>query len=192
MKHKSQHISIVIPVFNEEKYIRSCLESLMNQIESADEIIVVDNNSTDNTNEIVKQFPVRLIYEKKQGLTPTRNKGFNAAKYEIIARTDGDTILPENWIKRIKKAFLNDHVVAISGPASFYDLPTIVQRSSQSKATLVKIIISYNKIVRQLLKHDCLYGPNYAVRKKAWTKIKDTICLDDKKVHEDLTTAHKE
>jgi len=52
-----------------------------------------------------------------------------------------------------------------------------------------KFIKSYNTIVRQFLKHDCLYGPNYALRKNAWEQIKNSVCLDDKKVHEDLDVA---
>jgi len=174
---------------NEEKYLAACLDSLMNQSVKADEIIIVDNNSTDNSVAIAKRYPVTLIHEKKQGITPARNKGFNEAHYKIIARTDADTILPASWIKRIKKAFLDEEVVAISGPASFYDLPHIVKFSSQSKAASLKFIKSYNRIVKQLLKHDCLYGPNCAIRKEAWDKIKDSVCLDDKKVHEDLDIA---
>ncbi|HSX09767.1 MAG TPA: glycosyltransferase family 2 protein [Candidatus Saccharimonadales bacterium] len=182
-------LSVVVPVYNEEKYLAACLDSLMAQTEQADEIIIVDNNSTDNSVEIAKRYPVTIIHEKEQGMTPARNRGFNEAKYEIIARTDADTILPPGWVKRIKKAFLNKDLVALSGPASFYDLPKIVNRTSHSKAISSKFIKSYNTIVRQLLKHDCLYGPNYSIRKTAWNQIKDTVCMDDKKVHEDLDVA---
>src|ERR1700691_1182278 len=112
----------------------------MKQNVKADEIIVVDNNSTDRTVEIAQKYPVKIIHEIQQGVTPARNQGFNEARYEIIARTDADTILPPTWIKRIKKAFENPEVVAVSGPASFYDLPNIVKRSSQSGTTSVKFI----------------------------------------------------
>ena len=49
-------VSVVIPVYNEEKYIKNCLESLMKQEEKPDEIIVVDNNCTDETINIVKKY----------------------------------------------------------------------------------------------------------------------------------------
>ncbi len=181
-------LSVVIPVYNEEKYLAACLDSLMAQSIKADEIIIVDNNSTDNSLEIAKKYPVTIIHEKKQGITPTRNRGFNEASSAIIARTDADTILPASWIKRIKKAFEDEEVVAISGPATFYDLPRLVS-TSHSKTVSSRFIQSYNRIVRQVLKHDCLYGPNCAIRKSAWTQIKDSVCLDDKKVHEDLDLA---
>lgn len=188
MRNDSLKVSVVIPVYNEEKYIGACLESLIKQNVKPDEILVIDNNSTDNSINIIKNYPVKIVHETKQGMIPARDRGFNEARYDIIIRTDADTILPVNWIKRIKKVFDNEDIVAVSGPASFYDLPSLV-RSSKSKALSLKFIMSYNKIVKQLLKHDCLYGPNYAIRKQAWEQIKSSVCLDDKKVHEDLDLA---
>jgi glycosyltransferase involved in cell wall biosynthesis len=186
MKDDSAKVSVVIPVYNEEKYLAKCLDSLMKQKVKADEIIVVDNNSTDRSVEIAKKYPVRIITEKKQGIIQARNHGFNVARYTIIARTDADTILPASWIKRIKAAFEDKLVVGISGPATFYELPKYVEYTRHSKFASSLIIKSYNKIVKQILKHNCLFGPNMAIRKEAWNKIKDSACLDDKKVHEDL------
>src|SRR5476651_2420897 len=110
MQNTLSRVSVVIPVYNEGKYLAACLDSLMAQKVKADEIIIVDNNSTDDSVEIAKRYPVKVIHEKTQGITPARNSGFNETKYEIIARTDGDTILPVNWIKRIKKTFENSEV----------------------------------------------------------------------------------
>ncbi len=190
MAEESIKVSVVIPVHNEEAYIGACLESLMHQTDPANEIIVVNNNSTDNTAKIARKYPVKVLTEKKQGLTPARNKGFNQAKYAIIARTDADTILPPNWIKLIKKSFLDKKLVAVSGPAEFYDLPELIQNSHwQSKPTLFKLIKSYNNLVKKMTKHDCIYGPNYSIRGSAWKKVKDQVCLNDKQVHEDLDLA---
>ncbi len=74
-------ISVIVPVHNEEKYIGECIESLLKQSVPADEIIIINNNSTDNTVAIVKKYPVKLLNEKKQGITFARNKGLNIAKY---------------------------------------------------------------------------------------------------------------
>ena len=98
-------VSVVIPAFNEEKYIGKCLKSVVNQIMPADEIIVVNNNCTDKTEVIAKKFGARIVKEKVQGMTPARNRGFNSVKYEIIARTDADTVVPKDWIKIIKNNF---------------------------------------------------------------------------------------
>lgn len=175
-------ISVVIPVFNEEKYITTCLTHLFKQKELPDEVIVVDNNSTDQTVALAIKFPVRIIREKKQGITPARNKGFNAAKYPIIGRIDADTLVPPNWIKDIKERFESDsHLVAFSGATVF---------TNKHLDELLKIPgIVYYASFKKIMGCDCLYGPNMAIRKKAWEKVKSFTCDDDRLVHEDADLA---
>jgi glycosyltransferase involved in cell wall biosynthesis len=173
-------VSVVIPVYNEEKYIGKCLDSLMKQSEKAAEIIVVDNNSQDNTLAIVEKYPgIKIIKEKLQGTTPTRNRGFNEAKGEIIARCDADTILPPNWVKKITKAFsANKNVVALSTATAYHDLPLL------NRSYLPSDMIYYTS--KAILGFPAMFGPSMAISKKAWLKVKKNICLDDRKVHEDI------
>ncbi len=171
------NVSVVIPVYNEEKYIAQCLESLMRQKVQADEIIVVNNNCTDNTIAIVKQYPVRIENEHNQGMIFARNCGFNNAKCEIIARTDSDSILPDNWIEEIKLQFSNPEISALTGSFIFYDFFT------DSKF----IYNSYQKYMNYFLKnHNVFIGSNMILRKSLWEKVKGYTCQDDKKVHEDI------
>lgn len=178
-------VSVIIPAFNEEAYIGNCLDSLMKQEIMPDEIIVVNNNSTDKTVTIAKKYPVRIISEKKQGITHARNKGFHEAKYQIIARTDADTVVPTDWIKKIKKHFEDKELIALSGPAHFYDLPDVVRTAKLT----TEAAFSYIRIFKQIMGYDCLYGPNMVIRKTAWEQVKPHICLDDKEVHEDIDIA---
>lgn len=173
------NISVVIPAYNEEKYLKYCLESLMNQTEKPSEIIVVDNNCTDRTAKIARSFKVKIIKEKKQGTISARNTGFNAAKYDIIARTDSDTILPKDWISRIKKAFEDPSLGALSGPTYYYNWKKSAQVSH------IPALMLFNAL-GLLFKNGCLYGPNMSIRKTVWEKVKRNVCLDDKKVHEDI------
>ncbi len=181
MKNKSLKTSVIIPAYNEEKYLAACLNSLINQTESPDEIIVIDNNSMDHTVSVAKQFPVRVVTEKKQGMIHARNRGFNEAQFDIIARCDADTILPVDWIKTMKKHMeLDDHVQALTGPVLYHDLPL-------PSLPLVKL---YLKVMKKILKgNEIFVGPNMILRKTAWEKIKLDICLDDTKVHEDIDLA---
>lgn len=172
-------ISVVVPAYNEEDYIEKCLQSLMNQEEMPDEIIVVNNNSTDRTEEIVKKYPVILVTEKKKGTIAARNKGFDLAKGTIIARTDADTIVPPDWIKKIKQHFKDTKLIALSGPANFYPIPEVVQLYNWQT-------VAMDKSFKQIVGHDCMYGFNLALRKSAWEKIRDSVCKDDKQVHEDI------
>jgi len=169
-------ISVVIPVFNEQKYIKKCLYSLFKQEEKADEIIIVDNNCTDKTIDIAKKYPVKIVTEKKQGTVFARNLGFNEAKGEILARCDADSILLPDWIKKIKKNFQEEKIDGLTGPVIFYDLPF--------KTALFSIL--YMKIMKFLQKGETLLGPNMAISKKIWQKIKGGICLNEKEIHEDI------
>ncbi|MBI5127409.1 glycosyltransferase [Candidatus Roizmanbacteria bacterium] len=173
-------VSVVVPVFNEEKHIEKCLDSLMNQEKKPDEIIIVNNNSTDRTAEIVKKYKkVTLILEKQQGIIPARNAGFDLASGDIIARCDGDTIVPSNFIKNIEADFAkNKSVVGVSMPITFYDMP-IVKR-------LTSLYYPYMYIPKLILGYYTLVGPGMAVRKSAWKKIRNELCTDPELVHEDV------
>lgn len=173
------NVSIVVPVYNEEKYLRNCLLNIFNQSELPDEVIVVDNNCTDSSMSIAAEFPVKIVRERKQGMIPARNRGFDTAKYEIIARTDADTIVPKNWIKLIKKNFTKHKIAAQSGPARFYRVPAVLQIANWP-------FVFYLKLLEQICNHECLFGPNMALRKSIWEKVKKEVCLEDKKVHEDI------
>lgn len=169
-------VSIVVPVYNEEKYIKNCLVGLTSQQEPADEIIVVDNNCTDKTMEIAKQFPVRIVQEKKQGMTYARNRGFNEASREIIGRCDADCTPKPNWVKKIKANFQQREIAGLLGPLLFTDVPWPNKFAS-------KVYITFSK---STLGHYPLMGPNMGLTKKIWNKIKDEVHLDNKQIHEDI------
>ena len=166
-------ISVVVPAYNEGKYISDCLTSLMNQTEPADEIIVVDNNCTDNTVEVASRFPVKIIRETTQGMIPARNAGLNAAQYEIIARGDADTRYPSDWLKKIKMQFADANVVGVTGPGAFTGLPDWA-------------VELYFQLTKLVLGHAILFGANMSVRKSAWEKISNSVCMNDTEVHEDI------
>jgi glycosyltransferase involved in cell wall biosynthesis len=95
-------VSVIIPVHNASAFIDETLRSLTNQTYSTEstEIIVIDNGSTDTTPEIVKKYPVTLLYENsKPGPYPARNKGFAHARGEIIALIDANKIPDKNWLQ---------------------------------------------------------------------------------------------
>jgi len=176
-------VSVVIPVYNEEKYIKNCLDSLMNQTEKPDEIIISNNNSTDRTIEIVKNYNVKIISEHFQGIGYARNAGFNSASGNIIARCDADTLPSPDWIYKIKKAFTeNINVIALSGPGSFYDYPY-----ANINTLFTKLL--YFKLTRIALGYYPLFGANMAIKKSVWNKVKDSVCTENISLHEDMDLA---
>lgn len=175
-------VSAIIPAYNEEKYIGKCLESILNQTEKPDEIIVVDNNCTDKTVEIAQKFGARIVKEEKQGMIYARNAGFDNAKYEILARIDADTILPENWIFKIKGAFKDTNLGALSGPAAYFGTPILSEISKFGTFLVFRGI-------GLLFGNPMLAGSNMVIRKSLWEKVKNSVCLKDRDVHEDIDIA---
>lgn len=169
-------ISVIIPAYNEEKYIEQCLSHLLNQTVSPYEIIVINNNSTDHTVELLKKYPVQVIVEKQQGMIFARNAGFDHASGDVIARTDADCIVPNNWIEKIQIQFSDPKTEALTGGFIFYDYFTNYSWTSDL----------YQKIMKYFLKHNFFIGPNMIMRKTVWDEVKSSLCIDDKKVHEDL------
>jgi glycosyltransferase involved in cell wall biosynthesis len=176
-------ISVVIPAFNEELRIATCLNKILAQIEKPFEIIVVDNNSTDKTARIAKKMGAKVVKESVQGRRAARDAGFNAATGDIIARIDADTLIPPDWTRKIREHFEKDEkLMGVSGSAHYYDFPEMLQYKNW-------IIPGASQFVKFFRRHDGLFGFNLALRKSVWEKIKGEICLDDDKIHEDTDLA---
>ncbi len=118
-------ISLIIPAYNEEKYLPGCLESLQRYGQGKFlETIVVDNASTDGTAQAATRFPgVRVVREERKGLTHARQRGLQEARGDLLAYIDADSRISPMWAERIERAFGNDPgVVCLSGPYRYYDL----------------------------------------------------------------------
>lgn len=182
-------MSIVIPAFNEESVIRQCLIAAIYQSMPAQEILVVDNRSTDRTADIVRQMqleypesPIRLIRQDSvQGLIPTRNHGFDQAEGDVLGRIDADSVLEPDWVETVQSVFTDPSVAAATGPVVYYDMP--MRRwgaKADDKMRQLVLKLAHNQ-------YHFLFGSNMALRKTAWIQIRDRTCLDEKdEMHEDI------
>lgn len=100
--------SIIIPVYNVEKYIVRCLDSVFNQTENDFEVIVVNDGTKDNSIELIKDYDITLINQKNAGLSAARNNGVKKAKGEYIIFLDSDDYLEKDTLKEIKKSLDNN------------------------------------------------------------------------------------
>ena len=119
-------ISIVIPALNEEKLLPDCLGSLRKQEYSGEyEIIVADNGSRDRTADIARSFGVKVIdCSEKKSVFVARQMGADAARGDIIAQADADTVYPPDWLRRISERFAaHPETVAITGRFAYIDRP---------------------------------------------------------------------
>lgn len=187
MTHKKPlTLSIIIPAYNEERHIKNCLESIATQTEKPDEVIVVDNNSTDATASIAKSYPfVKLIKENNQGIVFARNAGFNEASSDILGRIDADTVLPPGWVAYAQRFYRSkEHSQhALTGGGYFYNLyfpPARVNGWFQSQIAF--------RINRFIMGHYILWGSNMAMTAEQWRAVKDQTC-DAQDIHEDLDLA---
>ena len=175
-------LSIVIPAYNEERYLPACLDAIAAQTVKPDEVIVVDNNSSDKTSEVARSYPfVRLLHESQQGRVYARNCGFNAARGELIGRIDADTILPPDWVAQIQAFYdEDDHFkrYAFTGGSDFYNV------RFPKLASWITAQFAF-RLNRLLLGHYILYGANMAIPKHLWRAVRNDVCHRND-IHEDL------
>jgi len=174
-------VSIVIPVFNDEDHLKKCLDSIAKQTLMPDEVIVVDNNCSDDSMVVAKGYNlVKIVKEKKQGVVFARNKGFDTATGDIIGRIDADTVLLPTWCAQLQEIFASKpNISAVTGPNGYYDLPA--PRFTLFLTQLLRGALFY--IARPKSKK-YLFGSNTALRKEAWQTVRSTVCTD-KTIHED-------
>ena len=167
-------ISFVIPAYNEENFISQCLNSILNEIKKekiSAEVIVVNNNSSDKTKEIVSNFKnVLIVDEKKQGLTFARQAGFLKSRGELIANIDADTILTDKWIKTVIEEFDNNkNLVALSGPQIYYDVDKKILIGEKIFYFIAYLTYLINKHILNI--GSMIQGGNFIVRREALLKI---------------------
>ncbi len=99
-------ISIIVPVYNSEKYLERCLKSIIKQTYKELEIILIDDGSTDMSNQICKDYMkldnrIKLITTKNMGVSNARNLGLDVAKGEYISFIDSDDKVDERFIEKM-------------------------------------------------------------------------------------------
>jgi glycosyltransferase involved in cell wall biosynthesis len=105
--YKGQSITVIIPCLNEEQGIRRVLEAMPDFV---DEVIVVDNNSTDRTHEVATALGAKVIHEKLRGYGRAYKRGFADVTGDLIVTLDGDHSYPVDAISYLLEAFLHLNV----------------------------------------------------------------------------------
>lgn len=108
-------ISVVIPAYNEEKYLPLTLESISRLERKPDEILVIDGKSTDKTAEVARSLGARVEIVAHRGIGYARQQGLLLAKSDIVAYTDADTTVPANWLTIIETTLTKPDTVGVLG-----------------------------------------------------------------------------
>jgi len=148
-------ISVIMPVYNYARFLDEALQSLMEQSVKPDEIIVVDDGSTDNPKEICDKYPVKYFYKENGGLSSARNYGIERATSEYVFSFDADDILRPDTIKEYKE---------LAEPNTIVTLPLMAfgGESYTARPEVANLEI--------LLKRNCIYS-NSLFPKDLWKRI---------------------
>ena len=132
-------ISVVIPVYGVEKYIRQCLESIINQTYKNLEIIVVNDGTKDNSMKIVEEYlsdeRIKIINQENSGVSIARNKGIEEARGEYIAIIDSDDWLELNTFEELMKLVENKEDIIVF---DFYKFNETTQKIKKKTTTIEK------------------------------------------------------
>src|SRR5579863_8523334 len=117
-------ISVILGTYNRAPSLQKTLESFSGLIGLSDmcwELLVVDNNSTDSTRQVIQtfkktaEFDVRYVFEKRQGRSAALNAGIAVAKGDILVFTDDDVLLHSEWLLHLKQTFDRFDCMAVAG-----------------------------------------------------------------------------
>lgn len=162
-------VSVIVPVRNGEATISTLLESLskLNYPQGKLDFQVVDGNSTDKTEEIVKQYPVKLTTQSGTGLNAARNTGLRNGESEIVAFTDSDCVVPEDWVRHIVKNFMEPRVGCVGGSIKGYNGDFLSEYADNSFMPVLRIFKKREVLDSVKLLQRYPAGCNMAFRRKA-------------------------
>ena len=187
-------ISVIVPIYNVEKYLKKSLDSLLGQTYQNLEIILVDDGSTDGCPKICDDYQksdsrVQVIHKKNGGLSDARNAGFEKATGEYIAFFDSDDYLKEDAMERLITAIeMVDADMAVCNFETVTPEGIIIPERNKHQVIKDEVIEGREAICR-------LCGPNYEYYVTAWNRLykKEVVegtLFPKGKIHEDEFTAH--
>lgn len=104
---KKPKFSIIVPVYNTEKYVKRCLDSIKSQSFKDYEVIIVNDGSTDNSSDIISKYPYKIINQENQGLSMARNNGVKEASGEYLIFLDSDDYIEKDLLEEINNSLSN-------------------------------------------------------------------------------------
>jgi glycosyltransferase involved in cell wall biosynthesis len=165
-------LSVIVCAHNEAALLPACLYSLLAQSRPADEILVINNASTDATRAVAERVPqVRVIDEPTKGLVVARETGRLAAAGDILVYLDADCRAPLMWLERVERHFARDPaLLALTGPYRFYDWDwwgrLLIRAYDVTLAPATQLLVKYVLRIGTIF-----YGGNFAVRREALERI---------------------
>lgn len=185
-------ISIIVPVYNVEKYLENCIDSILKQTYTNFEVILIDDGSTDTSGEICDKYVekdkrIQVIHSKNGGISKVRNKGIELAKGDYISFIDSDDIVSPKFLEILFTTINESQAdISICGFESFYyNEPNLMQEQNIEKSyTYTK-----NTAMKALLEDEIITNHlwNKLYKRELWTG----ITFPDGKKFEDVSVMYK-
>jgi len=179
-------VSVVIPARNDAEMLATCLTALAQQTGLPDsvevEIVVVDNDSSDDTAQVAHDAGARVITEPVPGIPQAASAGYDAARGELIARIDADSVCPPGWLARAIAVFAHDDELSVlTGTGEFYGASELVHRIGKAwyLGGMYWSMTGY-------LGHPPIFGSNFVMRRAVWTQLRDEVHRSQRTIHDDL------
>ncbi|MEV7630909.1 glycosyltransferase family A protein [Microbacterium sp. NPDC089318] len=174
-------LTVVIPVRDDEELLARCLSALRGQTRPADEVIVVDNASTDASAAVAASGGARVVHCAEIGIPAAAAAGYDAATGDLVLRLDADCVPPPDWVQRAESLFARSHVlIAATGRARFIDGPRAL------RWTTAVYLGAYRIAGGAALGHRPLFGSNLAFRTDAWRAVRAQVHRHDAETHDDM------
>src|SRR3546814_26994 len=177
-------VSVVIPVKDDDRHLRRCLRALAAQTRRPDEVVVVDNCSSDASADVARGAGARGVRCERPGIPAASARGYDAATGDIILRLDADCLPDLAWVGAMTAAFeQRPEVAAFTGGARFVDGPRFL------RAPLAALYLwTYAIVTLPSLGHLPLYGSNMGFRRDVWRRVRGSVHLSPE-VHDDMDLA---
>lgn len=185
-KKKKPRISVIVPIYNVENYVRQCLDSLLHQTMKEIEVICIDDGSTDSSRKIVEEYVgphegvmVRVIHTENRGLSAARNRGIDVAKADWLMFVDGDDWVSPGFCREPYEAALENKADMVIFGTYHTSEGGRIKRLNRSKERsgvvraedVIMNSVAWNKIYKRVLFNEIRYPEGH--------------------VFEDIATTHK-
>lgn len=178
-------VTVVIPVKDDSVELARCLRALREQTHRVDEIIVVDNGSTDASARVATAAGATVVSCPEPGIPAASSHGYDLASGDLILRLDADCVPSQSWVASMCAAFAARPEVAVfTGGARFIDGPPALR---EPLAALY--LGSYVAATVPALGHLPVFGSNFAMRRGVWRAVRLSVHRHDPHVHDDLDLA---
>ncbi|MEJ6490534.1 glycosyltransferase family 2 protein [Leucobacter sp. USCH14] len=178
-------VSVVIPVKDDAELLRWCLAALAAQTRAPDELIVVDNNSRDDSARVAREAGAAVIPCETPGIPAASATGYNVATSDYVLRLDADCVPDATWIAALAAVLdARPDVAVVTGSAHFIDGPRPLRRVAAAI-----YLGMYVATTAPALGHTPVFGSNLGFRRSAWLAVRDEVHLRSD-IHDDLDLAY--